>query len=105
MLSARARKMEIEAPIFCLVEAKKDNIEAGIAQYAAEMYAAQIFNTRNNNSIKCIYGTVTMAFVWDFLKLENNALLIDPNYVSMTFKEPQRVLSVLQWVIDENIAF
>jgi hypothetical protein len=40
ILSQNAQRMEITAPIFCLVEAKKAEIENGLAQCGAEMYAS-----------------------------------------------------------------
>jgi hypothetical protein len=46
ILSLSAHRVEISAPIFCLVEAKKGDVEEGFAQCGAEMYAAQIFNER-----------------------------------------------------------
>lgn len=103
ILSAETKQLEITAPIFCLVEAKDDRIERGLAQCGAEMYAAQIFNEREGNPKKQIFGCVTNAFSWCFLKLENNKLYIDPNYVPLTFTEPHRVLAVLQWILDESL--
>ncbi len=103
ILTATPRKMEIMTPIFCLVEAKNDNVEKGLAQCGAEMYAAQIFNIQKGTPQKVIYGCVTNAFSWVFLKLEQNQLSIDTNYVPLTFTEPHRVLSILQWILDESL--
>jgi hypothetical protein len=103
ILTATPRKMEITTPIFCLVEAKNDNVEKGLAQCGAEMYAAQIFNQQRGTPKKAIYGCVTNAFSWAFLKLEGDLLSIDTNYVPLTFTEPHRVLSVLQWILDESL--
>jgi len=101
ILSAFPNSPIIKTPVFCLVEAKKADIEEGFGQCGAEMYAAQLFNERHNNPQKAIYGCVTNAFSWAFLKLENNTLFIDPNYVPLTFAEPHKVLAVLQWILDE----
>ena len=103
VLSSVPHKAEITAPIFCLVEAKKDNIEVGMAQCGAEMYAAKLYNDQEGKPKKIIFGCVTTAFVWCFLKLEDNILYIDPNYVPLTFHEPNAVLAVLQWVLDEGM--
>lgn len=101
ILSAQPRKIEIESPVFCLVEAKKDNIEDGYAQCGAEMYAAQLFNQKHHTEQKAIYGCVTNAFCWAFLKLENQKLIIDPHYVPLTFSYPDKVLAILQWILNE----
>ncbi|MCX7097198.1 MAG: hypothetical protein NTV43_04745 [Methylococcales bacterium] len=103
ILSAVPNSLTIDAPIFCLVEAKKGEIEEGFGQCGAEMYAAQLFNQRHNNPQKVIYGCVTNAFTWCFLKLEQNVLAIDPNYIPLTFAEPHKVLAVLQWILDESL--
>jgi hypothetical protein len=103
MLSANIYKAEVTTPIFCLVEAKNAEIEKGLAQCGAEMYAAQIFNERKGNPKKAIYGCVTNAFSWCFLKLESKNLYIDPNYVPLTFAKPHEVLAVLQWILDESL--
>ncbi len=99
ILSAFPNSPIIKTPVFCLVEAKKADIEEGFGQCGAEMYAAQLFNTRHNNPQKVIYGCVTNAFSWVFLKLENNTLFIDPNYIPLTFAEPHKVLAALQWIL------
>ena len=103
IFSAMPRKIEIEAPIICLVEAKKDDIDGWLGQCGAEMYAAHIFNEREGHPRKLIFGCVTNAFSWAFLKLEGKKLLIDPNYVPLTFTEPHRVLAVLQWILDVSL--
>jgi hypothetical protein len=104
MLSTETHKNEVSAPIFCLIEAKDGEIDKGYAQCGAEMYAAQLYNERKGKPKKAIYGCVTNAFSWCFMKLENKNLYIDTNYVPLTFAKPHEVLSVLQWILDVSIA-
>ncbi len=104
ILSAETQKNEVSAPIFCLIEAKDGEIDKGYAQCGAEMYAAQLYNERKGRPQKVIYGCVTNAFSWCFLKLENKNLYIDSNYVPLTFAEPHRVLAVLQWILEKALA-
>ena len=101
IFSAEPDKLSIEAPIICFVEAKKGDIDFWLGQCGAEMYAAQLFNQQQQNPQTVIYGCVTNAFSWAFLKLQDNQLYIDPNYIPLTFTEPNKVLSVLQSVLDE----
>jgi hypothetical protein len=103
MLSANIYKAEVTAPIFCLVEAKNAEIDKGWAQCGAEMYAALLFNEQKGIPRKVIYGCVTNAFSWCFLKLEGKELSIDPNFVPLTFARPHEVLAVLQWILDESL--
>jgi hypothetical protein len=104
IISTEPHKYTIEAPVICLVEAKKGEIEGGFGQCGAEMYASQLFNEQAGHVKNTIYGCVTNAFSWAFLKLEGKNLYIDPNYVPLTFTEPQRVLAVLQWILDCSLA-
>jgi hypothetical protein len=105
ILSYPANGFLIEAPAFFIVETKKTDIDDNaIAQCGAEMYAAQIFNERKGKPQKAIYGCVTSAYSWGFLKLENDTLTIDPNYASLNFDNPYTVLAALQWILDQSIA-
>ncbi len=88
----------VDAPIFLLVEAKKDDIEDGIAQCAAEMVAAQIFNERRNNNTTIIFGAVTSGLEWLFLKLEGNFVSIDKKRYYLN--DLSELLGVLQDVVD-----
>ncbi len=104
IFSSDTNRGEMTAPIFCLVEAKNDNVEKGIAQCCAEMYAAKLYNEQEGNAKNIIYGCVTTAFSWCFLKLEHKNLYIDPNHIPLTFSKPHEVLAVLQWILDVSLA-
>ena len=67
----------IQAPIFALVEAKKQDIDIGLGQCVAQMIGAQLFNQRKHQPINVIYGCVTTGDRWQFLKLEQQELIID----------------------------
>lgn len=67
----------VQAPAFVMVEAKKNDIEEGLGQCAAEMVAAQLFNQREANEVPNIYGCVTTGESWQFLRLANTSLVID----------------------------
>jgi hypothetical protein len=68
---------EIRTPIITLVEAKNENIKAGLGQCIAEMIAAQIFNQRQENAIESIYGAITTGTDWKFLRLKDKTIQID----------------------------
>lgn len=50
LLSLSPEQLIVEAPVVAIVEAKKDNINAGIGQCLAEMLAARMFNTQRGNA-------------------------------------------------------
>jgi hypothetical protein len=92
---------ELTSPVFFMVEAKKDAIEDGFGQCAAEMYAASLFNEKNGISYKAIYGCVTVGFSWAFLKLEDSVIYIDNNYIGLSLQNPNEILGVLQWILNQ----
>jgi hypothetical protein len=86
----------VQAPAFVMVEAKKNDIEEGLGQCAAEMVAAQIFNQKEGNEIPCIYGCVTTGESWQFLRLREKNLAIDKNrYFIVNLNEILGVLNTI----------
>ena len=98
LISNKPGKIDIEAPVFCIMESKNKTPDEGYAQCAAEMYAAKIFNQQTNEAPTTIYGAVTNAFEWVFMKLEDNTIFIDNERYFIN--ELPRLLGVLQHVID-----
>ena len=70
-------KLYIDAPIISLTEAKDEDMEWGIAQCAAQMLGAKLFNEKKNKPIPFIYGCVTTGTDWQFMKLENDIYYVD----------------------------
>ena len=67
----------LEAPVLAVVEAKNDNINAGLGQCVAEMVAARVFNGREGIGPATIHGLVTTGSLWQFLKLEGGSVHVD----------------------------
>jgi hypothetical protein len=99
IVSQRPRSPRIEAPIFSIVEAKNDNLDLGIPQCVAEMYAAWLFNHKRNH-ITTIYGAVTFGLAWQFLKLDDKLALLDTEiyYIS----ELPQILGILNQMMKPN---
>ena len=84
ILSADQGNKIIRAPIISIVEAKNDNLEDGIGQCVAQMYASKIFNDQKNTAVPAIYGAVTSGFDWLFLRLANDKYYeVDTVYYSL----------------------
>lgn len=77
IISRSPELLIVNAPVVTIVEAKKENINAGLGQCVAEMIAAKLFNEREDNNIQTIYGTVTTGTNWKFLKLIDQVVEID----------------------------
>ena len=89
----------IQAPIVMLVEAKKEELDVGWGQCAAEMVAAQMFNANKDESISIIYGCVTSGKFWQFLKLQDKDLTLDLNQYPVTSVD--RILGILKWMVSK----
>ena len=77
LLSRSPELIEVEAPVFILVEAKKADLKTGLGQCAAEMVAAQRFNAQQGLDIAKVYGCVSNGTQWRFLQLQDTVLTID----------------------------
>jgi hypothetical protein len=76
ILSASPTQSVITAPVLTVVEAKENDLRAGLGQCIAEMIGAQIFN-QNKGLVYAVYGTVTTGTTWRFLRLEQQIVQID----------------------------
>jgi len=77
LLSRDSNPYSIHVPVFAVVEAKNEKINLGLAQCAAELIAARIFNEREETPLPALYGAVTTGSNWRFLKLTGDHLEID----------------------------
>ncbi len=77
ILAKNVSKVNINYPIIQIVEAKRNDIELGIAQCAAQIIGAYQFNKNKGVNIEKIYGCVTNGDTWLFMKLENNEIIVD----------------------------
>ena len=99
MISMKPMIIELENPIFCLVESKNKTPEEGYAQCAAEMYAARLFNQQTDEPNQIVYGAVTNAFDWVFLKLEGNTVFVDLDRYYLI--ELPKILGIFQFIIQQ----
>jgi hypothetical protein len=67
----------LESPLVTIVEAKKNDIEAGLGQCVAQMVGARIFNERAGSDSGPIFGCVTTGETWQFLRLDDTVVGID----------------------------
>ncbi len=89
---------DINCPILQVVEAKKNDIEIGVPQCAAQMLGAKIFNEKNNTAIEYIYGCVTTGDDWLFMRLGNDLIIDKRKYYLIELGE---LLAVFQHIVDE----
>jgi hypothetical protein len=103
LISRSPYQADMEAPIVVAVEAKQENFDAGTTQCIGEMIGARIFNEREHNPVRDIYGVVTTGDVWRFLVLRSDLAEIDP--YPFNVNETERIMGIL-WAMtfDEIVA-
>lgn len=77
LLGRAAAMIDLQAPLLAVVEAKREDIAAGIPQCLAEMVAAQRFNANKGHPVEVIHGVVTSGTAWRFLRLTGTRAEID----------------------------
>lgn len=94
IISASQEQLLLVSPVMAIVEAKNENIIAGLGQCIAEMVAAVIFNqAENNTDIHTIYGVVTTGMAWKFLKMQNLQVMIDLD--DYFIENPDKIMAIL----------
>ncbi|RZK36732.1 MAG: hypothetical protein EOO57_06690 [Hymenobacter sp.] len=90
----------IKAPVFCVAEAKKQDMDQGTVQCAAQLIGAARFNEREKKVIPTLYGCATTGVEWQFLKLEGTVCTLDEaRYYTL---ELPKLLGVLQHIVDQT---
>jgi hypothetical protein len=103
LISRSPEQLFINAPVITIVEAKKEDINAGLGQCVAEMLAARLFNEREENQIDTIYGAVTTGDRWKFLKLKEQIIEIDLGE-HFLINNVNKILGILANAINESRA-
>ena len=100
LISLSQEQLFIRAPAITLVETKNENLKSGLGQCIAEMIAAQLFNQMQGNTIKSIYGVISIGTIWQFLKLEDNHIHIDLS--EYYIQEIEKILGILTNALRQN---
>lgn len=89
----------IEAPIFSVVEAKKEDMDYGTAQCIAQSIGVQQFNAKSGKNFPYTYGCATDGLQWRFFKLEGKTVHLD----TTTFSLPELpyILGAFQYALED----
>ena len=77
IVSHSTEQLYITTPIIMIVEAKNENMKAGLPQCIAAMVTARLFNERQEHSIETLYGVVTTGNIWKFLQGAEGTVYVD----------------------------
>ena len=91
----------IQRPIISLTEAKDEDLEWGVAQCAAQLYAAFRFNEQQNKGLPVLYGCASDGVEWQFLKLENNTFYVDKKPMT----DLAQILGTWHWIFQYYLDF
>ncbi len=89
---------DINFPIIQIVEAKKNDVELGVPQCAAQLIGANIYNQKKGVNLDIIYGCVTTGNEWLFMLLEKDCIKINTKLYYLN--EIENVLGIFQTIID-----
>ncbi len=94
----------VTAPIFCITEAKKQDLEQGTIQCAAQLIAARRFNDLAGNHLPpTLYGCSTTGVEWRFLKYDADEIIVDEE--RYLIRDLDKLLGALQHVIEISRPF
>jgi hypothetical protein len=101
LISQSPEQLFLKAPVIAAVEAKNENIIAGLGQCIAEMMAVRLFNQQQNLCLNAVYGAVTTGHVWKFLKLQDNAVIIDKQ--DYFINTPDKIIGILAAMLQQAV--
>ncbi len=85
----------LDTPLLCIVEAKKDDFEQGLAQCLVEMKACQWSNAQVGSVIE-IYGAVTNGESWKFYRFATDGRVFESALFSL--REIDEILGSLHLI-------
>lgn len=99
ILAKDTKSYELSEPIFQIVEAKRNDLEEGVRQCAAQLLGARMFNQKRGIVMENLYGCTTTGDDWQFLMLSPEGLWIDNRkYYLVEIKD---LLGIFQCIIDQ----
>ena len=96
LVSRSPTMLSVTAPVLAVVEAKREDLTAGVAQCIAEMYATALFNERDGEPRETLYGTVTSGTNWRFLRLRG--LHAEVDLQEYFIEDVDKLLGILRYM-------
>lgn len=97
ILAKDTKSYEISVPVFQVVEAKRNDLEEGIRQCAAQLVGARKYNERKGHPVGKLYGCTTTGDVWQFIEYADMLHIDEKKYY---LSEIDDLLGVFQSIAD-----
>jgi hypothetical protein len=97
IISKDTHTFDINLPIIQVVEAKKNDTEAGVPQCAAQMVGARKYNEKRSNRFNTVYGCVTTGDDWLFMRLTDRIEIDNEKYYLGNLSQ---LLGIFQHILD-----
>jgi hypothetical protein len=88
----------LHTPIVTVLEAKKNDVEGGLGQCAAQMTGARLLNQKEGRDGSRVFGCVTTGEAWQFLRLDETELRLDT--ARYYIDNVGGILAVFQAIVD-----
>jgi hypothetical protein len=98
ILAKDTKSYEISIPIFQIVEAKRNDLEEGIKQCAAQLVGARKYNEKKGIVLDKVYGCATTGDDWQFLVLSDKLYIDNRKYYLVEIRE---LLGIFQFIINQ----
>ncbi len=98
ILTKDVGSVSINYPIIQVVEAKKNDVDVGLPQCAAQLIGTKRFNEKKGVRLDKLYGCVTTGDQWLFLCLEADTINVSPT--SYYLNQLDEILGAFQQIID-----
>jgi hypothetical protein len=102
ILSRSTEQQFLRSPIAAIVEAKNENLKAGLGQCVAAMLAAGLYNEREGEPAHAVFGAVTSGSLWRFLRLEATALSLDEQEYHI--RQLPKLVGILAFIVNGSVS-
>jgi hypothetical protein len=93
----------VSSPLFSIVEAKRQDMEHGTAQCAAQLIGAKKYNENDGIELPYLYGATTDGQKWRFLRFKDNVVTVHDSYYFLD--NLPTLLGVLSYLVEDCRSF
>jgi hypothetical protein len=100
ILSRSPEQQFLRSPVAAIVEAKNENLKAGLGQCVAAMVGARLYNEREGGPVGAVFGAVTSGSLWRFLELRSTQVRLDEQEYHI--RQLPKLVGILVRIVSEG---